>query len=96
MKTPKIQLLSNRVLIKRDENPATSECGIIIPEGALEKPRTGVVVAVGPGKVVEGKTLPMYVKVGDRVMFPLKSNFIKLDGETYLSMIEDDIWCVLE
>ena len=95
----KIRPLSDRVLVKRLENEdKTSPGGIIIPDTAKEKPQEGEVVAVGPGKALDdGKIQPMNVKTGDRVLFGKYSGTdVKIDGEDYLIMREDDILGVLE
>ena len=94
----KIRPLSDRVLVKRLENEEkTSPGGIIIPDTAKEKPQEGKVVAVGPGKALESGTVqPMNVKTGDRVLFGKYSGTeVKIDGDDYLIMREDDILGVL-
>jgi chaperonin GroES len=72
--------------------------GIIIPDSAKEKPQEGTVIAVGKGKVTEdGKVLPLDVKVGDKVLFGKYSGTdIKIDGNEYLMMREDDVLGVVE
>jgi chaperonin GroES len=95
----KIRPLSDRVLVKRlEEAEKTSPGGIIIPETAKEKPQEGEVVAVGPGKMQEdGKVLAMNVKAGDRVLFgKYAGTDVKIDGEDYMIMREDDILGILE
>lgn len=91
----KFRPLHDRVLIERIEEEVTSG-GIVIPDNAKEKPSRGKVVAAGDGKVAEGKTIPMAVKVGDVVMFGKYSgNEIKLDGKEYVVMREDDIMGII-
>ena len=95
----KIRPLSDRVIVKRLENAeAMSAGGIIIPESAKEKPQEGEIMAVGPGKMQEdGKVLAMNVKAGDKVLFgKYAGTEVKIDGEDYLIMREDDILGVLE
>jgi chaperonin GroES len=95
----KIRPLHDRVLVKRiDPEETTSAGGIIIPDTAKEKPQEGEVVAVGPGKMVEGGNVqPMNVKAGDRILFGKYSGTdVKIDDEDYLIMREDDILGVLE
>jgi chaperonin GroES len=95
----KIRPLSDRVLVKRLESEEkTSPGGIIIPDTAKEKPQEGEVVAVGPGKALEGgKVQAMNVKAGDRVLFgKYAGTDVKIDDEDYLIMREDDILGVLE
>ena len=94
-----IRPLSDRVLVKRLENEEkTSPGGIIIPDTAKEKPQEGEVVAVGPGKALDtGTVQPMHVNAGDRVLFGKYSGTdVKIDGDDYLIMREDDILGVLE
>ena len=89
--------LGNRVLVKRSE-AKTTKGGIILPDSAKEKPKEGVVVAVGPGKRDEtGKLTPMEVKVGDTILFGGYSGVeVKQgDAEDYLILTQDDILGVL-
>ncbi len=93
-----IRPLHDRVVVKRLEEGETMHGGLYIPDSAKEKPQQGEVVAVGKGKrTEEGKLLPMDLKVGDRILFGKYSgNDIKLDGNEYLIMREDEILGVLE
>lgn len=90
--------LHDRVIVKRLEVERTTASGIVIPDNAGEKPDQGEVIAVGPGKRDEaGKLLPMDVKVGDRVLFGKYSGQnVKVDGEEFLVMREEDIMGVVE
>ncbi len=94
----KIRPLNDRILVKRLEEEEKTAGGIIIPDSAKEKPAEGEVVAVGPGKMNDaGERAPMEVKVGDRVLFSKYGGTdVKLDGEDYLIMREDDILGVVE
>ena len=94
----KIRPLYDRIVVKRIEEQETVRGGIIIPDSAKEKPQEGEVVAVGQGKRLEdGKLVPLDVKVGDRILFGKYSgNEIRLDGEEYLIMREDDVLGVLD
>lgn len=94
----KLRPLQDRIIVKRIEEEAKTAGGIFIPETAKEKPQQGEVVAVGKGKTTEeGKTLPVDVKVGDRVLFgKYAGSEVKLDGQEYLIMREDDILGVIE
>lgn len=94
----KIRPLNDRILVKRLEGEAKTAGGIIIPDSAKEKPAEGEVVAVGPGKLNDaGQRVEMGVKVGDRVLFSKYGGTdVKLDGEDYLIMREDDILGVIQ
>jgi chaperonin GroES len=89
----KIKPLQDRVIVKRVEGEEVTSGGIIIPDTAKEKPQQGKILAVGPGKVLEGGTrVDMTVKEGDMVLFGKYSGSeIKLDGDEVLIMREDDI-----
>ena len=94
----KIRPLYDRIVVKRIEEQETVRGGIIIPDTAKEKPQEAEVVAVGHGKRLEdGKLVPLDVKVGDRILFGKYSGSdIKLDGEEYLIMREDEVLGVLD
>ena len=93
-----VRPLGDRVLVQPIEEKETKKGGIIIPDTAKEKPQEGEIVAVGPGGRDEnGKLITMDVKAGDRILFgKYSSNEIKLDGEEYLIMREDEVLGVLE
>ena len=93
-----IRPLHDRVLVKRIENEEQVRGGIIIPDTAKEKPQEAEVVAVGPGKVQDdGSRSPMDVKKGDRILIGKYSGSeVKLDGEDYVILREDEILAVLE
>jgi chaperonin GroES len=88
----------DRIIVKRLEEEGKTAGGIFIPETAKEKPMRGEVVAVGKGKVTEdGKVLPLDVKKGDNVLFgKYAGTEVKIDGDEYLIMREDDILGVVE
>lgn len=90
--------LHDRVVIKRLEEGETKRGGIIIPDTAKEKPQQGSVIAVGNGKLLEtGERMSPEVKEGDRILFGKYSGAeVKLDGEEYLILKEDEILGVLE
>ena len=94
----KFRPLHDRVLVRRIEEAETVRGGIIIPDTAKEKPQEAEVIAAGNGKVLDnGNRVPLEVKAGDRVLFGKYSgNEIKLDGEEYLILKEDEILAVLE
>ena len=94
----KIRPLYDRIVVKRIEERETTRRGIIIPDSAQEKPQEGEVIAVGRGKRLEdGEVVSVDLKAGDRILFgKYSSNEIKLDGEEYLIMREDEVLGVLE
>lgn len=94
----KIRPLQDRVLVQRVQEEERTKGGIIIPDTAKEKPQEGKVVAVGKGKVGDdGKVTPLDVKAGDKILFGKYSGTeVKLEGEEYLIMREEDILGVLE
>ena len=93
-----IRPLHDRVIVKRIEEGEQIRGGIIIPDSAKEKPQEGEVIAAGEGKYKDdGTRQTLDVKVGDRVLFGKYSGSeIKLDGEEYLIMREDEILGVIE
>ena len=94
----KIRPLNDRILVKRLEGEEKTAGGIIIPDSAKEKPAEGEVVAVGPGKLNDaGERVAIDVAVGDRVLFSKYGGTeVKLDGEDFLIMREDDILGVVQ
>src|SRR5579884_2959036 len=93
-----IRPLHDRIVVRRIEQKETMQGGLYIPDSAKEKPQEGEVVAVGKGKRTEdGKLVALDVKPGDRILFGKYSgNDIKLDGEEYLIMREDEVLGILE
>jgi chaperonin GroES len=84
--------LHDRVLVRRLEQEETAKGGIIIPDTAKEKPHEGEVIAVGNGKMEKGRRIPLDVKVGDRILFgKYTGNDIKIDGQEYLILREEEI-----
>jgi chaperonin GroES len=94
----KLRPLQDRILVQRVEEEKTTKGGIIIPDTAKEKPAEGKVSAVGNGKVGDdGKRVALEVKKGDRVLFgKYAGTEVKVDGEEYLIMREDDVLGVIE
>jgi len=94
----KIRPLQDRVIVKRLEEEQKTKGGIIIPDSAKEKPVEGKVVAVGKGKVADdGKLIKLDVKEGDKILFSKYGGTeVKIDGQEYLIMREDDILGVIE
>ena len=93
-----IKPIGDRVLVKPLEEKEVKKGGIIIPDSAKEKPQEGEVVALGTGKLDDaGKKVEFTVKKGDKVLFGKYSGTeVKVDGEEYLVMREDDIMAVIE
>jgi chaperonin GroES len=94
----KIRPLNDRILVKRLEGEEKTSGGIIIPDSAKEKPAEGEIVAVGPGKRTEaGDRVAIDLAVGDRVLFSKYGGTeVKLDGEDFLIMREEDILGVVQ
>ncbi len=93
-----IRPLQDRILVKQLEEEDKSAGGIIIPDSAQEKPSQGKIVAAGNGKVLEdGNVRPPLVKVGDRVLFEkYAGTTIKVEGEDYMVMREDDVLAIVK
>jgi len=93
-----VRPLRDRILIKRLEEEEQRIGGIIIPDTAKEKPQQGRAVAVGTGRITdEGKIVPLDVKAGDRILFgKYAGSEIKLDGEEYLIVREDEVLGILD
>lgn len=92
-----IKPLSNRVVLKNVEAEETTKAGIILPGSAQEKPQIAEVVAVGPGENKDGKLVPMTVKLGNKVIVAKYAGTeVKLEGETYNIVKEDDILAIVE
>jgi chaperonin GroES len=94
----KLRPLQDRILVQRVEEETTTKGGIIIPDTAKEKPAEGKVIAVGNGKVGDdGKRIPLEIKKGDRILFGKYSGTeVKISGEEYLIMREDDVLGVID
>ena len=95
----KIRPLYDRVVVRRQEEEATSAGGIVLPGSAKEKPNQGEVVAVGDGKVLDnGDLRALAINIGDRVVFGqyAGSNTIEVDGEELIIMGESEIFAVVE
>jgi chaperonin GroES len=94
----KIRPLHDRIVVKRLDATENKVGGLFIPDSAKEKPQEGEVVSVGNGKRGEdGKLIPLDVKAGDRILFGKYSGSdVKIDGEEYMIMREDEVLGVLE
>ena len=93
-----IRPLNDRILVKRLEEEGKSKGGIIIPDSAKEKPAEGKVIAVGNGRLNDkGERVKMELKAGDRILFSKYGGTeVKIDGNDYLIMREDDVLGVVE
>jgi len=94
----KLRPLQDRILVQRVKEEEKTKGGIIIPDTAKEKPSEGKVIAAGNGKLSEeGKRITLDVKKGDRILFGKYSGAeVKIEGEEYLIMREDDVLGVIE
>jgi chaperonin GroES len=94
----KVKPLNDRVLVKRIEEVQVTKGGIVIPDTAKEKPIEGKVIAVGPGKMSDaGQRMTLQLKEGDRVLFgKYAGTEIKMEGEEYLMMREEDILAIID
>jgi chaperonin GroES len=93
-----IRPLNDRLIVRRLEEGEQRVGGIIIPDSAKEKPQRGEVIAAGNGKLNdEGKRVPLDVKAGDLILFgKYTSQEVKLDGQDYLIMREDEVLAVID
>ncbi len=94
----KLRPLQDRILVQRVEEETTTRGGIIIPDTAKEKPIEGKVIAIGKGKTGDdGKRIALETKKGDRILFgKYGGTEVKIDGEEYLIMREDDVLGIIE
>jgi chaperonin GroES len=92
-----VRPLHDRLIVRRIEEKETVKGGIIIPDTAKEKPQEGEVIAVGNGKLLEnGNKVPLDVKAGDRILFGKYSGTdIKIDGQEYLILREDEVLAIV-
>ena len=93
-----IRPLNDRIIVRRTEEQEQMRGGLYIPDTAKEKPQEGEVIAVGKGKILNnGERVAMDIKVGDKVLFgKYTGTEIKLDGDEYLILREDDVLGVIE
>lgn len=92
-----IKPLADRVVIKMEEAQETTKSGIVLAGSAKEKPQIASVVAVGPGGLVDGKEVNMYVKVGDKVITSKYAGTeVKFDNEEYTILRQSDILAIVE
>ena len=93
-----VRPLHDRIIVRRDEEGEQHSGGIIIPDTAKEKPQRGTVIAAGSGTVKDGGSrIPLDIKAGDLILFgKYGGQEIKVDGEAYLMMREDEVLAVIE
>jgi chaperonin GroES len=93
----KLKPLGDRVIVLPKESEEVTKSGIVIPDTAKEKPQEGEVVAVGPGRIEEGKRIPMDVKVGDRIIYSKYGGTeVKIEDKEHLILRESDILAIIE
>ena len=93
----KLVPLGDRVVLKQVEAEDTTKSGLILTTSAQEKPQEAEVIAVGPGGMVDGKEVTMQVKLGDKVIYSkYAGNEVKLEGEEYIIVRQNDILAVVE
>jgi len=94
----KVKPLGDKILVKRLEAEKKTKGGIVLPDTAKEKPKEGKIIALGDGKLLEdGARAKFQVKKGDRVLFTSYAGTeIKVDGDEYLIMSEDDVLAVID
>ena len=93
----KLVPLGDRVVLKQLEAEETTKSGIVLPGQAQEKPQQAEVIAVGPGGVVDGKEIKMEVSVGNKVIYSKYAGTeVKMDGEEYIIVRQNDILAIVE
>ena len=93
----KLVPLGDRVVLKQLEAEETTKSGIVLPGQAQEKPQQAEVIAVGPGGMVDGKEVKMEVVVGNKVIYSIYAGTeVKLDGEEYIIVKQNDILAIVE
>ena len=93
----KLKPLADRVVLKSIESEEVTSSGIVLPGSAKEKPQMAEVIAVGPGGVIEGKEITMYVKPGEKVIYSKYAGTeVKLEKDEYIVVRQNDILAVVE
>ena len=94
----KLRPLNDRIVVKRLEAEEKTKGGIVLPDSAKEKPKEGKVISVGDGKLLDnGSRVPFQVKKDDRVLFSSYAGTeVKIDGEDFIIMQEEDVLAILE
>ena len=92
-----IKPLADKVVVKKLQAEETTKSGIILSSGAQQKPQIAEIIAVGPGGVVDGNEIKMEVQVGQKVIIrDYAGTNVKLDGEEYIIVRQDDIAAIVE
>jgi len=92
-----IKPLGDRIVIKVLEKEERTKGGIVLPDTAKEKPQKGEVLAVGSGEIIDGKKVPLEVKVGDKIIFSKYAGTeVKIDDEEYLILRQSDVLAIIE
>lgn len=92
-----IKPLGDRVVIKVMESEEMTKSGIVLPGTAKEKPVQGEILAVGSGELIEGKRVPLELKIGDKVLYSKYAGTeVKLDGEEFLILRQNDVLAVIQ
>lgn len=92
-----IKPLGDRIIIRVIESEETTKSGIVLPGTAKEKPMQGEVLAVGSGEMVDGKKIPLELKVGDKIIYSKYAGTeVKMDGTEYLILRQNDVLAVIE
>ncbi len=91
-----IKPLGDRVVIKVMESEEMTKSGIVLPGTAKEKPMQGEILAVGSGELIEGKRVPLELKIGDKVLYSKYAGTeVKIDGEEFLILRQNDVLAVI-
>ena len=92
-----IKPLADKVVVKKLQAEETTKSGIILSSGAQQKPQIAEIIAVGPGGIVDGNEIKMEVQVGEKVIIrDYAGTNVKLDGEEYIIVRQDDIAAIVE
>lgn len=93
----KLKPLFDKIVIKQVEAHETTDSGIVLPSAAKEKPQMAEVIAVGPGGVIDGKTVDMQIAVGDKVLYSkYAGSDFKINGETVTIIRQSDVLAIVE
>lgn len=93
----KLKPLGDHVVVEPAESEAKTKSGIVLPDTAKEEPQEGKVIAIGSGKLVDGKQVPLEVKVGDKIIYrKYGPDKVKVEGKEYYILSESDILAVVK